>query len=211
MWNPLPPPVDPAAERAAAHRETASRARAVEDDPAPSDESSVDSEQEEEEESVEEAEVGRERARSSSLARGALGGADNNRRPPWEEDPPSPVARRNRTRRRAATDVVDADEDGVQASRRVSSAHPEPARRPAAATGWFERMNGIAAGGDEAMPSAERLVVSILQASDHSAGLYHGLDKTRSEREKGWKDCARPRTRFSALLCDGVAPFFVEA
>lgn len=199
VWNPLPPPVDPTAERVASHGEAANRVHAVEGDPAPSDESCVDSE-EEEEESEDEAEVGRERARSSSPAGGALGGPGNNndvdnRRHPWEEEPPSPVAQRNRTRRRAATDVVDADGDGVQASRRVSSAHLEPARRPAAAAGWFERVNGIAVGGYDAVPSAERLVASILQASDQSACL--GRDDTIVQGREGG----------STLLYYTIAPF----
>ena len=191
VWNPLP--ANFGAERMAAHGEATGRALSEEGDPAPSDESGADSE----EEGEDEAEMGRERGGSASGADGAIGSAGNRtrRHPPWEEESPShasrsqsPVARRNRTRGRAATDVVEADEDGVQPSRRVSSAHPGPSRRQAAATtGWFDRVSGTAAGADEAVPSAERLVVSILQASDR------GASPGRSVRTLCVASCNQPK------------------
>lgn len=184
VWNPLR--AGPVPDRAMARGEATGRVD--EDDPALSDEGSDDSEEEiTEEEVTEEEETGqRERGRRSAhWAGGAIGSADNDtRRRPWEEETHrhatrslSPVDGRSRTRSRAATDVAEADGGGVQSARRVSSALPEQARRREAAAGWFGRVNGNTAGGghleaaraaaDEGVPSAERLVASILQASTH--------------------------------------------
>lgn len=188
VWNPLPEgpvPFRPAGARG----EATGQVHVEEHDPALSDEGSAGSE---EEDIKDEEEVTRRgRGRSTHWATGgAVGSADNDaRRRPWEEESPrhnarspSPVARRNRTRTRAATDVAEADGDGVQSARRVSSALPEQARgrRDEAAAGWFGRVNSNTADGghlgpaqaaaDDGVPSAERLVASILQASGHRTG-----------------------------------------
>lgn len=175
VWNPLPPGAVP----------DGAAARVEEDDPAQSDEGSAGSE----EESSDEQEVARrERGRIAHWAGGATAGDDTRRRP-WEEEGEesprraarslSPATGRNRTRGRAATDVVEADSDGVQSARRVSSALPERAQRREAAVGWFGRVNTgggnlepARAGADEIVPSAERLVASILQASGHGVGRW---------------------------------------
>lgn len=100
---------------------------------------------------------------------------------PWE-DPPSrrrrpdaarslsPVSVRDRARGRAVTDVGEESRNRARSSsRRAPSAHP--AARRQAPEGWMARMSGISAEGgilgpapaSDMVPSAERLVASILQ------------------------------------------------
>lgn len=103
------------------------------------------------------------------------GGRDDNatHRRPWEAEAYPPHASRSLSpaavRNRAATDVAEAD--GAQSSRRVSSALPIPARRLGTA-GWFGRTHANGSGNPPGpaaataggmVPSAERLVASILQ------------------------------------------------
>ncbi|CBN79235.1 conserved unknown protein [Ectocarpus siliculosus] len=102
-------------------------------------------------------------------------GRDDNatRRRPWEAEAYPPHASRSLSpaavRNRAATDVAEAD--GARSSRRVSSALPIPARRLGTA-GWFGRTHANGSGNPPGpaattaggmVPSAERLVASILQ------------------------------------------------
>eukprot|EP00752_Nemacystus_decipiens_P003233 g2991.t1 len=177
VWNPLPEAPVPGGEATGqGHLEE-------EDDPAFSDGSRSDGSGEESTDEEEEEEARRERGRSAHWAGGA---DDDTRRRPWGEEFPrravrsgSPVAGRGRTRGRAVTDVAEVDGDGVQSARRVSSAVPEQARRreatasaSSAAAGWFGGGRHLAtarAAADEIVPSAERLVASILQRRVDSA------------------------------------------
>ncbi|CAM9118709.1 unnamed protein product [Scytosiphon promiscuus] len=130
---------------------------------------------------------GRRRGRSTSFEEGdsrradradrvARGGviSHTNRRP-WEEGPRpdaarslSPVTVRDRARGRAVTDVGEADRDRTQSSVRTPPSYPARRRGP---MGWAGRMSGNPGDGgilgstppNDMVPSAERLVASILQ------------------------------------------------
>ncbi|CAB1096469.1 unnamed protein product [Ectocarpus sp. CCAP 1310/34] len=133
--------------------------------------SSVDSEEERGRSASRHADGGG-RGRRNGVVDGGRDDDATNRRP-WEAEAYPPHASRSLSpatvRNRAATDVAEAD--GARSSRRVSSALPIPARRLGTA-GWFGRTRangsgtppGPAAGTTDGMvPSAERLVASILQ------------------------------------------------
>lgn len=191
VWTPLPSGPAAPAERGAAGGEATEQAFLEEDDPAAalSDAGGTNSEEEDsengdadeegsEEEGEEEAgrwDRGRGRSRSNRAGDGVVGGdgSDTGRRP-WAESHPRTAARSlspggtpYRTRRRAATDGVELGREGVQ----LSAALPERTRRQGVA-GWLGGVVGSAAGGaadgTAAVPSAESLVASILQASSSS-------------------------------------------
>lgn len=168
VWNPFPASLAQASANGAEEEEEEEVSPEEELDRAGGDVSSVDSEEERGGSSSRQADGGGRGRRHGVLDDGR--DVNATRRRPWEEAYPpraprslSPAAVRNR----AATDVAEAD--GARSSRRVSSALPIPARR-LGTVGWFGRTHAndsgnpaVAAAAGDMVPSAERLVASILQ------------------------------------------------
>lgn len=197
VWTPLPSGPAAPAGRGAARGEAADHAFLEDDGRAAaaaslSDAGDANSEEEDSENMgsdegglEEEEEAGRRergRSRSRSNGDGVFGGAaSDTRRRPWAKSPArataaaaaaarslSPGGTPYRTRRRAATDGAELGGEGVEVP---AAALAERTRRQGVA-GWLEGVVGGAANGAAdgapAVPSAESLVASILQASSSS-------------------------------------------
>ncbi|CAM9128135.1 unnamed protein product, partial [Hapterophycus canaliculatus] len=210
VWNPLPP--RPTSDRDASSDGGAERVNVEEDDRPDDgarvdSEEEVEGEEEEEEQEEEEGRQWRRRrgrsatfeegdSRRENRVDGFTGGAgvSNISRRPWEDTPSpdaarslSPVTVRDRARGRAVTDVGEADRNRGQPSRRAPSAHPAGRHGP---TGWVGRMSGSPAGAgvlgsapaNDMVPSAERLVASILQASRRVDGAVKAAWNAVDER-----------------------------